>query len=74
MGTPLQDFEAMVNAHDLTYTYSDDGAVYRRGETQLHRIKEAAKNLPLDTVRSVWNAKVDKTLAEGYRKPFYWKS
>lgn len=27
----IKEFEDMVNRHDLTYDYSDDGYVWRRG-------------------------------------------
>ena len=37
------------------------------------RIREAAKAFPRETVEQIWNAKVDRELAEGYRTGFYWR-
>lgn len=74
MGTTLEFFEHLVKNHDLTYSYSDDAKVWRVGEEQLRAIKEAAKSLPLEDVKRIWNAKVDKTLVEGSREAYYWRS
>lgn len=73
MGTLLEDFEAMVAKHDLTYDFSDDGAVWRAGRASECRIREAAKKLPAEDVKRIWNAMVDKTLVESSRTTFYWK-
>lgn len=70
----LEEFEALVNDHDLTYDYSDDGSVWRNGQAQYNRIKDAAKLLPIEDVKRIWNAKVDKVLIERARENFYWKS
>lgn len=69
----LQEFEAMVNRHDLTYDYSDDGFVWRAGLASENRIKEAAKQFPIEDVKRIWNAMVDKKLVENARAPFYWR-
>ena len=69
----IEEFEKLVNGHDLTYDYSDDGSVWRNGQAQYARIKEAAKQFPIEDVKRIWNAKVDKTLIEGHREPFYWR-
>lgn len=70
----IAEFEKMVRDHDLTYSYSDDGAVYRAGSAAHDRIRAAARDLPEEDVRRIWNAKVDATIAEDYREPFYWRS
>ncbi len=69
----LDEFEKLVNGHDLTYDYSDDGSVWRNGQAQYARIKEAAKQFPIEDVKRIWNAKVDRTLIEGHRETFYWR-
>ena len=69
----VEQFTQMVKNHDLTYMYSDDGAVSRRGFESLQAIKTAAKDLDPRVVKTIWNAEVDKCLAEGYRKDFYWR-
>lgn len=68
----IKEFEKMVNGHDLTYSYSDDSSVYRNGVHQENRIKEAAKQFPIDDVKRIWNEMVDNKLIESARKPFYW--
>ena len=40
----LEEFAVMVNGHDLTYAYSDDGSVWRNGQYQENRIIEAASS------------------------------
>jgi len=69
----IKEFEEMVNRHDLTYDYSDDGSVWRAGLASENRIKEAAKQFPIEDVKRIWNTMVDKKLIEEARKPFYWK-
>lgn len=71
--TTLAEFKALVNGHDITYSYSDDSQVCRNGQVQYDRIREAAKSLPIDDVKRIWNAKVDSVLSEGYRELFYWR-
>lgn len=69
----LDEFEKMVNNHDLTYSYSDDGSVYRKGLAQEREIMKAAKLFPSDDVKRIWNAMVDKKLVESTREQFYWR-
>lgn len=69
----IKEFEDMVNRHDLTYDYSDDGYVWRRGLASEKAIKEAAKQFPIEDVKRIWNAMVDKCLQPHARKPFYWR-
>jgi adenine deaminase len=70
----LAEFEQMVAAHDLTHAYSDDHEVWRRGHQSLARINDAAKYLNRTDVVRVWNANVDRQLADGAREPFYWRA
>jgi hypothetical protein len=69
----ITDFKTMVHHHDLTHMYSDDGRVIRLGHASLMAIREAAKSLPTDMVREIWNFKVDQTLSPSARANFYWK-
>jgi hypothetical protein len=69
----LEEFEAMVNSHDLTHAYSDDHAVWSNGNAQLKRIREAAKLFPIEDVKRIWNAKCDKTLVASEAPNWYWK-
>lgn len=68
-----QSFLEMCQRHDLTYSYSDDGEVWRRGEESLRKIKAKAKAMPKEEVKKIWNAVVDSKIREGYRDPFYWR-
>lgn len=69
----IKEFEEMVNRHDLTYDYSDDGSVWRAGLASFRKIKEASTLFPIEDVTRIWNTMVDKKLIEEARKPFYWK-
>lgn len=69
-----KQFREMVDGHDLTYAYSDDGSVWRRGDRQFKDIQEAALLFPRAEVEKYWNAMVDKCLSENARKDFYWHS
>lgn len=68
----IESFEQLINNFDLTYNYSDDAKVYRRGKEQGEAITLAAKSLPADEVRKAYNAMVDRKIAEPYRHSFYW--
>jgi hypothetical protein len=69
----IEKFKTMVKNHDLTFSYSDDGEVYRRGSESLSKIKKIAETLPREEVVRVWNEIVDGKLAVGFRETFYWK-
>lgn len=68
------EFTKMVNAHNLTYMYSDSGQVLQHGDESLDKIKDyARKNLDRKTAVKIWNEIVDRKIAEGFRDSFYWK-
>lgn len=69
----LEDFERACVAHDLTYSYSDDGRWWRAGCESHDRIKEAAKRFPREDVERIWNAVVDTKVIECAREQFYWR-
>lgn len=58
----FEEFTKLVNAHDLTFSYSDDSSCYRRGSAELNVIRREATNFPLREVERVWNAAVDRKL------------
>ena len=68
-----EDFQEMVRNHDLTYSYSDDGEVWRRGQARYDAIRKAADSLPREDVECIWNAEVDRKLMEHARSTFYWR-
>jgi len=64
MTAKLEKFKELVNAHDLTYSYSDDFRVWARGQDSWAAINEAAKGLDPKECCAIWNAKVRKELGE----------
>jgi hypothetical protein len=70
----LAEFEQMVARHDIAFEQSDSHEVWRRGHQSLARINDAAKYLNRTDVVRVWNANVDRQLAEGHRESFYWRA
>ena len=69
----LDDFREACRNHDLTYGYSDDGSVWRRGCASEDRIRKAAEKFPREDVERIWNEIVDTKLIEGHREQFYWR-
>lgn len=67
----LEQFKALVAAHDLTYDFSDDHREWKRGHQSYRAILEAADGLPWDVVVTIWNENVDRRLTGG-RESFYW--
>lgn len=65
------EFELMVRNHDLTFMYSDDSEVRRRGRESLLKIRQAVECLPEGVGEAVFNKHVDSTVSESYRKDFY---
>lgn len=50
----LGEIVGLLEGHDWTYEYSDDGQVYRRGMRQRKAIDEALAALPFDQAEAVW--------------------
>lgn len=73
MSITLDEFAQMVSQHDLTFQYSDDNYMWERGRKELADIRAFAEFLPRADVVRIWNAEVDRKMAEGYRDQFYWK-
>jgi len=65
-------FRAMCKQHDLTYAFSDDHRVWRRGCDTLMQIMAAAKELPGGIAKSIWNEVVDEKIKPDYREKYYW--
>lgn len=68
----LEEFEAAVKNHDITFAYSDDFRWYERGRLSLANIRRMAKELPVEDVKRIWNANIDRQLAAAVRESFYW--
>ena len=67
-----EEFRRMCQAHDLTYDYSDDGSVWRRGMAGRDAIRAAARTMDPAVVARIWNEVVDSKLLPDYRAAFYW--
>jgi len=67
----LDEFAKLVSRHDISYGYSDDPGVYRRGRDERDAINEAAKLLPREDVIRIWNAECDRKFHDG--SAFYWQ-
>ncbi len=67
----VKTFQNLVNAHDLTYSFSDDHRVWSRGEFSWKKINEAAREILPDDAADIWNKMVDETLTNGSREMFY---
>lgn len=71
--TTLEEFREACARHDLTYSYSDDGEVWRRGSANEDRIRKAAEKFPREDVERIWNEIVDQKMREDYCEQFYWR-
>ncbi len=69
----LEEFEIACKAHDLTYSYSDDGRWWRAGLASHERIRKAAEQFLREDVERVWNAVVDTKVIPEAASQFYWR-
>jgi hypothetical protein len=61
-------------AHDLTWDYSDDPRMRRRGSKEKQLINRMAHELgDMRRVKELWDAVVDATMREDAREQFYWR-
>lgn len=65
-------FKYLVDTHDLTYQYTDDHSVWERGHKERSTINDYSRFFPIEDVRTVWNAMVDRKLRPDARVDFYW--
>lgn len=64
--------ESLIAQHDLTYTYTDDRAAYRRGADEYDEIIKLSEQLDETEVNKIWNHWVDKKIAKQFRNDWYW--
>lgn len=64
----------MCEAHDLTFEYSDDWRVWKKGCISLDLVRAQAALLPSKAEASrIWNAVVDRKITQAdERARFYW--
>lgn len=64
-------FREMVRKHDVSYNYSDDHSVWKRGQAQYDKIVAYAKqNLTKEDASRIWNEEVSKMFRDP--TPFLW--
>tara|TARA_R110000803_G_scaffold149677_4_gene215122 strand:- start:1560 stop:1844 length:285 start_codon:yes stop_codon:yes gene_type:complete len=67
------EFAALVDAHDLTYAYSDDDRCYQKGRKSERELGNFARdNLSYAVAREVWNAAVERKLMPCGQSTFFW--
>ena len=77
-GPSLEAFKKLVDRHDLTYSYSDDGNAWRRGDASMKAIRDMKlaliKEDPANEEKciKIWNDAVDKKIAASSREDWYW--
>lgn len=59
-----KEFREMCEKHDLTYSYSDDNHVWRRGKASYDAIQTAAKNVP--NAEKIWNEVAKEKLGDNW--------
>lgn len=72
MTMTFAEWSTLVRHHDLTFAYSDDNSVWRRGQAVLDLIRAESVNFPPADCARVWNEMVDSFLIPEARAPFYW--
>jgi hypothetical protein len=70
----FEEWSLLVKHHDLTYAYSDDNSVWRRGQASYNLIVSESASFPRSEVAAVWNTMVDSFLIPEARQPFYWSA
>ena len=66
-------FREMCERHDMLYSWSDDGSVYRRGEAQYMDIVEFADSIPRHLAVQIWNQTVEKRMRQDMWDDYKWK-
>lgn len=73
---PLEErkaiFEHAVRYHDVSYDYSDDGGVWRRGSAVHTDINSMRNALPDDFAVTVWNARMDQYFVPEEAPRWHW--
>lgn len=69
----VDKFREMVQSHDITYEYSDDQRVWKKGSMERAAINAARKELGDEICAPVWNEKVMK-MDKDVQKIYLWKT
>lgn len=70
----LDHFRLLVEKHDLTYDFSDDHSVWRRGQHERARIKQLMKAIGDDAACTrIWNETCRQKIQVPYCEQFTWK-
>jgi hypothetical protein len=66
-------FRELCKAHDLTFEYSDDHRAWTKGCEQLKEIEAAAKELPFETAKQIWNETVREKILPEHAEEYLWR-
>jgi len=75
----LDAFQKLVANHDITYSFSDDNRVWKRGRESMDKIHQMFQDLVKEDPANeekcikIWNDNIDKNLT-GNRDEWYWKT
>ena len=71
----LVEIKKLITDHDLTYSFSDSGVSYERGDREYKVIKNVIATLTREDKAAIidhWNKTVGEKLIEDVRKDFEW--
>ena len=71
----LERFRDLLSRHDLTYAWSDDPRVRRRGAAELNAIlalRDALGPSADRATQAIWNANIDQKMDSEERQSWYW--
>jgi hypothetical protein len=76
MTDKFEDFAVMCRRHDLTYEYSDDHSVWRKGSQSwdaIRRTYNAMNEYDKSVAKEIWNEVVKTKLKPDYADQWLWK-
>jgi hypothetical protein len=68
----ITEFSRLVRAHDITYSYSDDIRVWRKGDAEWHAIAALLQEIPRAMAVRIWNNEVTRRFGER-GKEYFWR-
>ena len=71
----LVEIKKLITDHDLTYSFSDSGVSYERGDREYKVITRAIATLTREdreTIIDHWNQEVSRKVVKDVRKVFEW--
>lgn len=72
MNAQEEEFSKLCRVHDLTFSFSDDHQVWRRGRSERDALVSFRSTLDERRAVQIFNYHVDTKLIEGAREGFHW--